>query len=101
MGKHMTARPKKARPKYTFTREELVEIKNDIAKKIMLLAAITYADQDLIDEEKQEYLPDADEKILAFWERITRYSEAVNDQLITMHFVTKVLREGVNLDVHW
>lgn len=97
----MTAKPKKARTKYTFTRKELVAIKQDIAKKIMLLAAITYADQNLIDEEKGEYFPDADEKILAYWERISRYSEAVDEKLISMHFVTKVLREGVKLDVHW
>ena len=73
MGKHIKAKPQKVR--YSFTKSELEEMKIDIVRKVMLLAAITYADQDLIDEEKGEYFPDADEKILAYWERISRYSE--------------------------
>lgn len=99
MGKGIKAKPKTAR--YSFSKSEFNDVKHELVKKVMLLAAITYADEALFDEENNEYAFDADEKILAYWDRISRYSEAVDDKLITMHFVTKVLREKVKLDVHW
>ena len=97
----MKANPNKSRARYVLTKKQMDEVKLEIVQKTMLLAAITYADQNLIDEEKQEYYPDAPERIMDFWERITRYAGGVDKKLISMHFVTKVLREHVGLDVHW
>jgi hypothetical protein len=101
MGKGMKAKPNKARKRYILTKKDMANVKTDIVRQVMILAATVYMDEYLVDEEHECYVEDAGEKVLEFWERITRYAGAVDEKLISIQRVTKILSEGTKLDIHW
>ena len=101
MGKGIKAKPKKQKKIYTLDSSDIRKIKQEITERLMILTAACYMDTELVDEEKQCYIPCADEYILDFWERLQRYVKGVDEHLVSIDYVKKVIQEGAKLEINW
>ena len=77
--------------KVMLTPRKVEDIKLEAIMQTMLLAA-SY----LMDE-----LDYSEDRLLAFWAGVTRYSQAVKDHDITMNKVCLILKEHTGLEVRW
>ena len=98
MGKGMKAKPQ---PKTTtFTRSQLKAMQEKIAEQSAILFTACYMDECLFDEAAGDYCPDADEQIVEFWTRLTRYTNSVKDHLLTINRVVQIIKEQTGLKVN-
>lgn len=77
--------------KIEITPKKLDEIKTEILGQAMLLH-LAY----LMDE-----LDYDDEKCLAIWDGVARYSEAVKNKTITMKHICKIINAHTGLNIRW
>lgn len=75
----------------TITPRKLQEIKTEAIGQTFLLVAVY-----LMDEVGYK-----EDKILEIWDGITRYADAVQNKVITMNRVCKILEEHTGIKVRW
>lgn len=77
--------------KVELTPRKVAEIKRDAATQMMIMLAAYLMDYEGFD----------DKQIVDAWQGVTRYAEAVNDKLISLNKVCKIINENTGLDIRW
>lgn len=77
--------------KVTLTPRKIQDIKLEAIMQTMLLSA-SY----LMDE--MDY---SEDRIVAYWDGVSRYSQAVREHDITMFKVCEILKEHTGMNVRW
>ena len=100
MGKGMKAGKKKGKPKsIVLNRSALRDLKASATDEVAILFSACFMDEYCYDEEAGEYYPDTDERIIDLWERLTRYSRALDDHLISINKVRQIIEEVSTLEI--
>lgn len=100
MGKGMKAGKKKGKPKsIVLNQSALRDLKADATDEVAILFSACFMDEYCFDEETGDYYPDTDERIIDLWTRLSRYSKALDEHLISISKVRRIIESVSTLKI--
>ena len=100
MGKEMKAGKKPKSPnRIVLNRSAMRDLKEEATDDVAIMFSVAYMDECCFDEETGDYYPDTDERIVALWTRLARYSKAMDEHLISKDRVRRILKEHGGIDI--